>query len=87
MTKEEKAHLEDFVARVFTFAFELGTALDELHRELRQMRFETEDKDLQSALINLEHAFFMTAQSINILKEQARNAIIPTRKAPRKPSK
>lgn len=84
MTKEEKLHLEDFVARVFTFAFELGTQLDELYKELRKMRFGTKDKDLEAALINLEQAFFMNAQSINILKEQARNAIIPTRKASKK---
>ena len=84
MTKEEKAHLDDLIGRVFTLAFELGTNVDELHREVREMRFNTEDKDLAAALINLEHAFFMTAQSINILKEQTRNAVIPTRKAPRK---
>ena len=83
MTKEERAHLEDLIGRVFTLAFELGTSLDELHQEIREMRFKTEDKDLAAALINLEHAFFMTAQSINILKEQTRNAVIPTRKVQR----
>ncbi len=83
MTPEEKRHLEDIVAKVFTLAFELGTKVDETHREVRELRFKTDDIDLEAALINLEHAFFMVAQSINILKEQARNATIPTRKSPR----
>jgi len=42
-----------------------------------------DDIDLESALINLEHAFFMVAQSINILKEQTRNTLYPLKKAPR----
>lgn len=80
MTKEERAKLEQLVAKVFTLAYELGTSTDELFREVRQLRFQTEDKDFQAALINLEHAFFMVTQSINILKEQTRNATIPTKK-------
>ncbi len=83
MTPEEKRQLDDLVAKVFTLAFELGTKVDNLHREVRELRFNTDDIDLEAALINLEHAFFMTAQSINILKEQARNATIPARKSPR----
>ncbi|NPA16278.1 replication initiation protein [Persephonella sp.] len=81
MTKEEKQKVDEIVMKTFTLAYELGTTLDELHRMVRELRFSTNDKDLQSALINLEHAFFMTAQSINILKEQTRNALIPMRKA------
>ncbi|WP_457639362.1 replication initiation protein [Persephonella sp.] len=81
MTKEEKQKLDELVMRAFTLAYELGTNLDELHRQFRELRYSTKDKDLQAALINLEHAFFMTAQSINILKEQTRNALIPLRKA------
>ncbi len=83
MTSEERKQLDDLVAKVFTLAFELGTKVDEVHREVRELRFKTEDIDLEAALINLEHAFFMVAQSINILKEQARNATIPARKSPR----
>ncbi len=81
MTPEEKAKLDELVMKAFTLAYELGTNLDELHREFRELRFNTKDKDLEAALINLEHGFFMVAQSINILKEQTRNALIPTRKA------
>ncbi len=83
MTPEEKRQLDDLVAKVFTLAFELGTKVDDVHREVRELRFKTDDIDLEAALINLEHAFFMVAQSINILKEQARNATIPARKSPR----
>ena len=81
MTKEERQKMDELIMKAFTLAYELGTNLDELHREFRELRFNTKDKDLEAALINLEHAFFMTAQSINILKEQTRNALIPLRKA------
>jgi hypothetical protein len=80
MTDIERKKLDDLVAKVFTLAYELGTNVDELFKEVRKLRFETEDKDFEAALINLEHAFFMVAQSINILKEQTRNATIPTKK-------
>ncbi|SNZ08597.1 hypothetical protein SAMN06265182_1355 [Persephonella hydrogeniphila] len=81
MTKEERQKVDDIVMRTFTLSYELGTSLDELHRMVRELRVNTKDKDLQAALVNLEHAFFMTAQSINILKEQTRNALIPLKKA------
>ncbi|WP_029520909.1 replication initiation protein [Persephonella sp. IF05-L8] len=81
MTKEERQKMDELIMKAFTLAYELGTNLDELHRQFRELRFNTKDKDLEAALINLEHAFFMTAQSINILKEQTRNALIPLRKA------
>ncbi|WP_028950158.1 hypothetical protein [Sulfurihydrogenibium subterraneum] len=80
MTDLERKKLDGLVARVFTLAYELGTNVDELFKEVRKLRFETKDRDLEAALINLEHAFFMVAQSINILKEQTRNATIPTKK-------
>lgn len=80
MTDIEKKQLEELVAKIFTLAYELGTNVDELFKEVRKLRFSTEDKDFEAALINLEHAFFMVAQSINILKEQTRNATIPTKK-------
>lgn len=80
MTAEERAKLEQLVAKVFTLAYELGTNTDQLFREVRELRFNTKDRDLEAALINLEHAFFMVTQSINILKEQTRNATIPAKK-------
>lgn len=81
MTPEEKNKLDELVMRAFTLAYELGTNLDDLHKQFRELRFNTKDRDLEAALINVEHAFFMVAQSINILKEQTRNALIPARKA------
>ncbi|WP_293442188.1 replication initiation protein [Persephonella sp.] len=81
MTKEEKQKIDELVMKTFTLAYELGTNLDELHKQFRQLRFSTKDRDLEAAIVNLEHAFFMTAQSINILKEQTRNALVPLRKA------
>jgi len=83
VSKEEKQKVDEIVMKTFTLAYELGTNLDELHRMVRELRYSTDNKDLQSALINLEHAFFMTAQSINILKEQTRNALFPLKKAHR----
>jgi hypothetical protein len=80
MTDIERKKLEELVAKVFTLAYELGTNVDELFREVRQLRFEAKDKDFEAALINLEHAFFMVVQSINILKDQTRNTITSTKK-------
>ncbi|MDQ7055605.1 MAG: replication initiation protein [Persephonella sp.] len=83
MTKKEKQKIDELVMKTFTLAYELGTSLDELHRQFRELRFNTKDQDLEAAVINLEHAFFMTAQSINILKEQTRNVLVPLKKAHR----
>lgn len=83
MTNEERKKVDELVMKTFTLAYELGTKLDELHREIRELRFKTDDVDLETALINLEHSFFMVAQSINILKEQTRNTLYPLKKAPR----
>jgi len=80
MTDIERKKLEELVAKVFTLAYELGTNVDELFREVRQLRFETKDKDFEAALINLEHTFFMIAQSINILKDQTRNTKLQPKK-------
>ncbi|WP_457622754.1 replication initiation protein [Persephonella sp.] len=80
MTREEKQKVDELIMKTFTLAYELGTSLDELHKQFRQLRFNTQDRDLEAAIINLEHAFFMTAQSINILKEQTRNALFPLKK-------
>ncbi len=83
MTIEERQKVDELVMKTFTLSFELGTKLDELHKEIRMLRFETNDVDLQAVLINLEHSFFMVAQSINILKEQTRNTLYPLKKVER----
>ena len=49
---------------------EFGTEVDEYYRKLRELRILEDDPSFQSALINVEHAFFMVVQSINILREQ-----------------
>jgi len=57
MTNEERKKLDDLIARIFTLAFQLGTNVDQLYREVRELRFNTQDKDFEAALINLEHHF------------------------------
>ena len=47
-----------------------GTNIDELYRKFRELRLLEDDLSFQSALLKVEHAFFMLVQSINILKEQ-----------------
>ncbi len=50
---------------------ECGTEIDEYYRRFRELRLlEDRSPSFQAALINVEHAFFMVVQSINILKEQ-----------------
>ncbi len=51
---------------------EFGTDLDEFYRRFRELRLVTNDLSFQGALINVEHAFFMVVQSLNILREQLR---------------
>ncbi len=49
---------------------ECGTDIDEYYRKFRELRMlEDRSPSFQAALINVEHAFFMVVQSINILKE------------------
>jgi len=48
-----------------------GTEVDELYRRFRELRLlEDRSPSFQAALINVEHAFFMVVQSMNILREQ-----------------
>ncbi|HCO38947.1 MAG TPA: hypothetical protein DIT36_03090 [Aquificaceae bacterium] len=47
-----------------------GTNIDEFYRRFRELRLLEDDLSFQSALLKVEHAFFMLVQSINILKEQ-----------------
>jgi len=43
MTREEVKKVDDIVMKTFTLAYELGTKLDELHREVRELRYKTDD--------------------------------------------
>lgn len=50
---------------------ECGTEIDEYFRRFRELRLlEDRSPSFQAALINVEHAFFMVVQSMNILREQ-----------------
>jgi len=40
----------------------------------------TDDLSFQSALINVEHAFFMVVQSLNILKDQLKLLEVASKK-------
>lgn len=46
-----------------------GTVIDDHYREFRELRLITGDLSFQSALLNVEHSFFMVVQSMNILRE------------------
>ncbi len=46
-----------------------GTEMDEFYRRFRELRLLEDDLSFKSAIINVEHAFFMLIQSINILRE------------------
>ena len=66
-TRKEALKLsEEVIKELLTF----GTNIDELYRKFRELRLLEEDLSFQSALLKVEHAFFMLVQSINILKEQ-----------------
>ncbi len=47
----------------------MGTEVDEIFRRFREIRLRTDDLAFQGAILNIEHAFFMVVQSINILRE------------------
>ena len=52
---------------------ECGTEIDEYYRRFRELRLmEDRSPSFQAALLNVEHAFFMVVQSLNILREHLR---------------
>ncbi len=59
---------------------DFGTELDEYYRKFRELRLLTDDLSFQSALINVEHAFFMVVQSLNILKDQLKLLEVASKK-------
>ena len=48
---------------------ECGTVIDDHYRQFRELRLVTSDLSFQSALLNVEHAFFMVVQSMNVLRD------------------
>ncbi|WP_164930623.1 hypothetical protein [Aquifex aeolicus] len=60
---------------------ECGTEIDEYYRKFRELRvLEDRSPSFQAALINVEHAFFMVVQSINVLREQLRLLEVASKK-------
>ncbi len=57
-----------------------GTRMDEYYRRFRELRLLEDDLSFQSALLNVEHAFFMYVQSVNILKEQLKLLEVASKK-------
>ncbi len=53
-----------------TLLIEYGTQIDDIYRRFRELRLRCNELSFQSALLNVEHAFFMVVQSMNILREQ-----------------
>ncbi len=49
---------------------EWGTEIDEFYRKFRELRLLSDEPSFQSALLKVEHSFFMVIQSINTLREQ-----------------
>lgn len=47
-----------------------GTFFDEYYRLFRELRIGADDLSTQSALLRVEHAFFMLVIAMNTLKEQ-----------------
>lgn len=77
-TREEAKKLS---REVLIKLIECGTEIDEYYRKFRELRLlEDRSPSFQSALINVEHAFFMVVQSINILREQLKLLEVASRK-------
>lgn len=66
-TREEALKLSEEVIKKI---LEVGTEIDEFYRRYRELRLLEDDLSFQSALLNVEHSFFMLVQSMNILREQ-----------------
>lgn len=76
-TKGEALRLSEEVLKSI---LDFGTELDEYYRRFRELRVLTDDLSFQSALINVEHAFFMVIQSLNILKDQIKLLEVASKK-------
>ncbi|RMH79586.1 MAG: hypothetical protein D6674_07315 [Acidobacteria bacterium] len=62
------------------YLLDVGTNIDEYYRRFRELRLLTDDLSFQTAILNVEHAFFMLVQSINILREQLNLLRVASRK-------
>lgn len=66
-TRRRAVELSEEVAR---FLLNFGTEIDRFYQRFRELRLLEDDLSFQSALLGVEHAFFMLVQSTNILREQ-----------------
>ncbi|RUM29148.1 MAG: hypothetical protein DSY32_03540 [Aquifex sp.] len=77
-TRQEAKRL---AREVLAKLLECGSEIDEYYRKFRELRIlEDRSPSFQSALINVEHAFFMVVQSINVLREQLKLLEIASKK-------
>ncbi|WP_448587194.1 hypothetical protein [Thermocrinis sp.] len=65
--REEALKLSDEIVKKL---LEYGTEIDDYYRKIRELRIMEDSPSFQSALINVEHGFFMVVQSLIVLKEQ-----------------
>ncbi|EDP75340.1 hypothetical protein [Hydrogenivirga sp. 128-5-R1-1] len=59
---------------------ECGTEIDGYFRQFRELRLREDDLSFQGALINVEHAFFMVVQSMNVLRENLKLLEVASKK-------
>jgi hypothetical protein len=76
-TREQALKLSQEVVKRL---LECGTELDEYYRRIRELRLLEDSLAFQSALLNVEHGFFMVVHSMNILREQLNFLIIASQK-------
>jgi hypothetical protein len=76
-TREQALKLSQEIAKKL---LECGTELDEYYRKIRELRLLEDSLAFQTALLNVEHGFFMVVHSINILREQLNLLIVASKK-------
>ncbi|NPA32267.1 MAG: hypothetical protein GXO04_01430 [Aquificae bacterium] len=77
-TRDEALRLS---REVLALLLECGTKIDEYYRAFRELRLkEDRSPSFASALLNVEHAFFMVVQSMNVLREQLKLLEVATKK-------
>jgi len=76
-TREEALKLSQEVVKKL---LECGIELDEYYRRIRELRLLEDALAFQSALLNVEHGFFMVVHSMNILREQLNLLMVASQK-------
>lgn len=76
-TRDEAVKLSKEVLREL---LDVGTKFDEFYRRFRELRLLEDDLSFQSAILKVEHAFFMYVNSVNILKDELKLLEIASKK-------